>query len=63
MQEVDWGDFRDHLATADKDGRRRWIYPRQTARAAFTARALTLSWLLLAIMFAGPLSASTAIRC
>jgi cytochrome c oxidase accessory protein FixG len=53
MQEVDWSDFRDHLATADKDGRRRWIYPKKISGRYYRARTYA-SWLLLAIMFAGP---------
>ena len=24
-----WSDFRDHLATADKEGRRKWLYPKK----------------------------------
>jgi cytochrome c oxidase accessory protein FixG len=46
-------DFRDHLATADKEGRRQWIYPRKPAGRFYRARTW-LSYLLLAIMFAGP---------
>jgi cytochrome c oxidase accessory protein FixG len=52
-QEVDWQDFRDHLATADKDGNRRWIYPRKVTGSCYRARTY-VSWLLLAIMFTGP---------
>ena len=51
---MDWQDFRDHLATADQEGRRQWIYPRKEPRADSSARRTWLSWLLLAIMFAGP---------
>jgi cytochrome c oxidase accessory protein FixG len=46
-------DFRDHLSTADKEGRRRWLYPRKPRGRHFRARTW-LSWLLLAVMFAGP---------
>jgi len=46
-------DFRDHLATADQEGRRRWIYPRKVRGRFYNARTW-LSWALLAIMFAGP---------
>src|ERR1043165_158468 len=53
VQSVDWSDFRDHLATADKEGRRMWIYPRKPGGRFYRARTW-LSWLLLAIMFAGP---------
>lgn len=52
-REVDWGDFRDHLATADREGNRRWIYPRKVTGRFYRWRT-QLSWLLLAIMFAGP---------
>ena len=50
---MDWRDFRDHLSTADQDGRRRWLYPRKVRGRFFNARTW-LSWLLLGIMFAGP---------
>jgi cytochrome c oxidase accessory protein FixG len=46
-------DFRDHLTTADQEGRRQWLYPRKVRGRFFRARTW-LSWLLLAIMFAGP---------
>jgi cytochrome c oxidase accessory protein FixG len=46
-------DFRDHLATADKEGRRKWLYPRKPRGRYFRARTY-VSWLLLAVMFAGP---------
>jgi cytochrome c oxidase accessory protein FixG len=46
-------DFRDHLSTADKEGRRKWLYPRKPKGRYFRARTY-LSWLLLAVMFAGP---------
>lgn len=52
-QDVDWGDFRDHLATADKDGSRRWIYPKKVSGRFFRARTY-VSWALLAILFGGP---------
>src|SRR6185369_14941178 len=41
------------LATADQEGHRRWIYPRKP-RGRFTQYRTWLSWLLLAVMFAGP---------
>jgi cytochrome c oxidase accessory protein FixG len=53
VKPVNWSDFRDHLATADKEGRRVWIYPRKP-RGRFTRARTWLSWLLLAVMFAGP---------
>jgi cytochrome c oxidase accessory protein FixG len=52
-QEIDWTDFRDHIATADKDGNRRWLYPKKVEGRFFKARTY-VSWLLLAIMFTGP---------
>ena len=53
MKDVDWKDFRDHLSTADSEGRRQWLYPRKV-RGPFYRGRTWLSWLLLAIMFAGP---------
>jgi cytochrome c oxidase accessory protein FixG len=46
-------DFRNHLATADKQGHRRWVYPRKVDGKWFKRRTY-VSWLLLAIMFIGP---------
>ena len=46
-------DFRDRLATADKEGRRRWLFPKKVDGRWFRRRTL-VSWLLLAIMFIGP---------
>ena len=53
LKPADWSDFRDHLSTADKDGRRQWLFPRQP-KGRFYRRRTYLSWLLLAVMFAGP---------
>ena len=53
VRPVDWSDFRDHLATADRDGRRQWIYPRKVSGQFFRWRTW-FSWLLLGIMFGGP---------
>lgn len=53
IQSVDWSDYREHLSTADKEGRRLWIYPRKP-RGWFTNARTWLSWVLLAIMFVGP---------
>ena len=50
---MDWSDFRDHIATAEKDGRRKWIYPRKVSGQFYRWRTW-FSWLLLAIMFGGP---------
>lgn len=46
-------DFRNHLATADKKGRRRWLFPKKVDGKWFRRREL-VSWVLLAIMFIGP---------
>ena len=50
---VDWTDFRDHIATAERDGRRRWMYPRKVNGRFYRWRTW-FSWLLLAVMFTGP---------
>ncbi len=52
-QPVNWADFRDHIATADQEGRRQWIYPRKVSGRFYRWRTW-FSWLLLLIMFAGP---------
>src|SRR4051794_31852091 len=52
-QQVQWEDFRDHLATAEKDGRRKWIHPKKVNGRWFRRRTW-FSWLLLGIMFSGP---------
>jgi cytochrome c oxidase accessory protein FixG len=51
--EIHWDDFRDHLATADKQGNRQWVYAKQP-RGKWTQRRTWLSWLLIGIMFVGP---------
>jgi cytochrome c oxidase accessory protein FixG len=53
MKSIDWGDFRDHLATADKEGRRMWIYPKKPRGRMSNARTW-LNFVLLAVMFVGP---------
>jgi cytochrome c oxidase accessory protein FixG len=53
VKDIDWKDFRDHLATADQEGRRQWLYSRKVHGRFFRARTF-LSWLLLAVMFTGP---------
>src|SRR6188768_683514 len=52
-QEADLGDFRDHLTTADKQGRRQWVYAKKP-QGNWTRRRTWVSWLLIGIMFAGP---------
>lgn len=46
-------DFRDHLSTADQEGRRQWVYAREP-HGRFTRARMWFSWLLLALMFGGP---------
>ena len=53
VKAVNWGDFREHLATADKQGRRMWIYPRRP-KGSLTRARTWMSWLLLGVMFGGP---------
>jgi cytochrome c oxidase accessory protein FixG len=50
---VDWEDFRDHLSTADRAGRRQWLYPRRPVGRYYRWRTW-LSWVLLGVMFGGP---------
>ena len=45
--------FRDHIATADKDGKRLWIYPTKPKGKLYSARTY-FSWLLLIILFGLP---------
>jgi cytochrome c oxidase accessory protein FixG len=52
-QEIHWEDFRDHLATADKEGRRQWVYAKKP-HGDWTRRRTWVSWILISIMFAGP---------
>lgn len=52
-QEIKWADFRDHLATAEQDGRRRWVYPKMVKGQWHRWRTY-FSWLLLGLMFIGP---------
>lgn len=46
-------DFRDHLTTADEEGRRQWVYARKP-KGRFYQRRVYLSWVLLGILFAVP---------
>ena len=46
-------DFRDHIGTADAEGRRKWMYPRQVS-GKYSRWRTWFSWLLLVIMFGGP---------
>jgi polyferredoxin len=47
------GDFRDHLATADTEGRRKWLYPKRPKGRFHRARAWVAAALLV-VMFGGP---------
>jgi cytochrome c oxidase accessory protein FixG len=53
LKETDWSDFRDHLATADKEGRRMWLFPRKPRGKFYRARTW-VTWVLLVVMFGGP---------
>ena len=50
---VNWDDFREHIATADKDGHRRWLYPKKPSGRWYRWRT-GFSWALIFIMFVGP---------
>ncbi|MCH7398922.1 cytochrome c oxidase accessory protein CcoG [Belliella sp. DSM 107340] len=45
--------FRDSLGTVQEDGKRNWIYPKKVSGKFYRWRTY-LSWVLLAIFFAGP---------
>lgn len=45
--------FRDALSTVQEDGKRVWVYPKKVKGFFYTYRTY-FSWLLLAILFAGP---------
>ena len=53
LHKPDWNDFRDHLPTADRKGKRIWLHPRKPWGPLHRARLLVNAILLL-IMFAGP---------
>ena len=52
-QEIEWSDYRDHLATAHKDGSRKWIHAKKPSGQWYRWRTW-MSWGLIFIMFAGP---------
>ncbi len=52
-QDIDWKDYRDHLATADKEGRRKWVYAKKPG-GKWHRRRTWVSIILITIMFAGP---------
>ena len=43
VKEIDWKDYRDHLSTADQEGRRQWIYARKPAGRTEILPALVVS--------------------
>ena len=45
--------FRDSLASVSSEGKRNWIYPKKVSGKFYKWRTY-LSWVLLAILFAGP---------
>lgn len=50
---LDRENFRDSLGTVRSDGKRNWIYPKKVSGVFYKWRTY-LSWVLLAILFAGP---------
>jgi cytochrome c oxidase accessory protein FixG len=52
-KDIDWDDFRDHLATADREGNRRWLYPKKPS-GKWHYRRVWFAVTLIAMMFAGP---------
>ncbi len=53
LDPLDPKDFRNHLATADAKGKRKWVYAKQPKGALYKLRTI-VSLALLAIMFGGP---------
>lgn len=53
LHKPDWENFRDHIPTADQQGRRLWVYPRKPSGAFYSARTW-VSWFLLLLFLAGP---------
>jgi cytochrome c oxidase accessory protein FixG len=45
--------FRDHIATVDEKGKRKWIFPKMT-NGVYTQARKYLAWVLIAILFIGP---------
>lgn len=46
-------DFRDHIGTIDEKGNRNWLFPKKTT-GKYTNRRRFVSYILLALLFAGP---------
>jgi cytochrome c oxidase accessory protein FixG len=53
LHQPDWNNFRDHIPTADQQGRRLWIFAKKPHGALHRARTW-VSALLLLILFGGP---------
>ena len=51
-------EYRDSIATVDKDGKRVWVYPKKPKGKYHRAR-IVVSVVLLSILFAGPFITST----
>ena len=49
----DQEDFRDHIATVDKSGKRIWVYPKKP-KGWYTNMRTYVSWLLLLLLFGLP---------
>ncbi len=45
--------YRDHIATVDKDGKRIWVYPKKP-KGSYTNKRTWVAWILLALLFATP---------
>lgn len=52
-QDINWQDYRDHLATADQKGNRRWLFPKKP-EGKWHGRRAWFAFALILIMFAGP---------
>lgn len=53
LNPLDPKDFRNHLATADQKGKRKWVYAKQPKGSLYSLRTI-VSLALLATMFGGP---------
>jgi len=45
--------YRDHIATVDKEGKRIWVYPKKP-KGSFTTKRTWVAWILLGLLFAVP---------
>ncbi len=52
-EDINFRDFRDHLATADQQGNRRWVYPKKPSGQWHRRRAWFATFLIV-LLFAGP---------